>query len=210
MPNDEVEQTMSFDDAGRDGITQKVCACDVPAVLSPLQTPNGCFPSLRINGQEATDKHYMGIRQSVAALKPYLSRRIRIKFQSVQILEVFPDGGRGEILAMTMTQLLAFVYSTLPDAEAHKYATGTALGAVHAPTGDSQKSTSDADSSSSRGGGDAVGTESKDSSSKDDSGDRASGSGMPQRRTSGRLQGYVALSGPDVYSGCSLDRFCAL
>ena len=69
----------------------------------------------------------MGIRQSVAALKPYLSRRIRIKFQSVQLLEVFPDGERGEIQAMTMTQLLAFVYAAIPDADVHRNAALTAL-----------------------------------------------------------------------------------
>ena len=69
----------------------------------------------------------MGLRQSVAALKPYLSRRIRIKFQSVQLLEVFPNGERGEVQAMTMTQLLAFVYAAIPDADVHRNAALTAL-----------------------------------------------------------------------------------
>jgi hypothetical protein len=45
----------------------------------------------------------------------------------VQLLEVFPDGERGEIQAMTMTQLLAFVYAAIPDADVHRNAAIAAL-----------------------------------------------------------------------------------
>lgn len=150
----------------------------------------------------------MGIRHSVAALKPYLSRRIRIKFQSVQILEVFPDGERGEILAMTMTQLLAFVYSALPDTEAHKQAaaaaaaaaagtapgtqtgtgTATASDAIVALTAGLEKSSTGAGSPSGVDG-DAGQSDSIDRSREGTSGDR--GSGGPPIRSSSRLQGCV-------------------
>ena len=46
-----------------------------------------------ITQKAQAESQYQGIRQAVFALKPYLSRRIRIKFQSVHILEVYPDGG---------------------------------------------------------------------------------------------------------------------
>jgi hypothetical protein len=62
-----------------------------------------------------------GIRLSVAALKPYLARRMLIKFKTIHILEIFPNGERGEVQSMTMNELLKFVYSNIPDAEAHKF-----------------------------------------------------------------------------------------
>ena len=72
----------------------------------------------------------------------------------MQLLEVFPDGERGEIQAMTMTQLLAFVYAAIPEADVHRNAALAALAMAEKEGKTSSSELKDGDSKNKEGPGD--------------------------------------------------------
>jgi hypothetical protein len=59
----------------------------------------------------STDLNDELIDMSVAALQPYLSKRMKIKSKLVHILEILPDGEKGLFQAVTIEELLLIVYS---------------------------------------------------------------------------------------------------